>query len=185
MKYTIYIAGPSVFLPVAKVVGRQCVEICAKHGARGLYPISDDDSLLLVPGQERQNSRKIFNLNISKIRTADAVVADMTPFRGPGMDGGTAFEIGAAYIAGKPVFGHGPGGTYMDNVVEWAKRISPGWEPTPDASGVVYAPDGMAIENFSGVDNLMMDQAIVSYSGDFEQAVICAVDYLKKGKGSV
>ena len=46
-----------------------------------------------------------FDANIQKINECSAVIANMTPFRGPGMDGGTAFEIGYAHSAGKSIVG--------------------------------------------------------------------------------
>ena len=38
----------------------------------------------------------IFDANIQKIDECSAVIANITPFRDPGMDAGTAFEIGYA-----------------------------------------------------------------------------------------
>jgi nucleoside 2-deoxyribosyltransferase len=35
----IYLAGPDVFLPDAVDIGRRKVELCARHGLIGLYPL--------------------------------------------------------------------------------------------------------------------------------------------------
>ncbi|MBV9560335.1 MAG: nucleoside 2-deoxyribosyltransferase, partial [Bradyrhizobium sp.] len=37
----IYLAGPDVFLPDAIEIGRRKVEICARHGLTGLYPLDN------------------------------------------------------------------------------------------------------------------------------------------------
>ena len=36
----------------------------------------------------------------------DLVIANMTPFRGPSMDVGTAVELGYSFARGLPVFGY-------------------------------------------------------------------------------
>ncbi len=54
----IYLAGPDVFLPDAIEIGRRKVEICARHGVTGLYPLDNkvdlaapDASLQIYQGQ--------------------------------------------------------------------------------------------------------------------------------------
>jgi nucleoside 2-deoxyribosyltransferase len=56
-----------------------------------------------VPDKPANDAATIYRENTKRIRTADAVVADISPFRGPHMDVGRAMEIGYAAALGKPV----------------------------------------------------------------------------------
>ena len=60
----IYLAGPDVFLPDAVEIGRRKVEICARHGLTGLYPLDNavdlrpsDASLRIFSGNEAMMDR--------------------------------------------------------------------------------------------------------------------------------
>src|SRR6202000_1315428 len=90
----IYLAGPDVFLPDALEVGRRKVEICARHGMTGLYPL--DNTVHLSAGDASLN---IFRGNEAMMDRADAIIANLTPFRGLGADAGTVYELG--YMAGR------------------------------------------------------------------------------------
>ncbi|MDB5566638.1 MAG: nucleoside 2-deoxyribosyltransferase, partial [Tardiphaga sp.] len=80
----IYLAGPDVFLPDAVAVGRRKVELCARHGLIGLYPL--DNAIDLAADDA---SLRIFRGNEAMMNKADAIIANLTPFRGPGADAGT------------------------------------------------------------------------------------------------
>src|SRR3954451_14617767 len=90
----IYLAGPDVFLPDAVGIGQRKVEICARHGLTGLYPL---DNALDI--STRAASLAIFKGNEAMMDAADAIIANLTPFRGPGADPGTVYERG--YMAGR------------------------------------------------------------------------------------
>src|SRR6202043_1980235 len=90
----IYLAGPDVFLPDAVELGRRKVEICARHGLTGLYPL---DNAINLSG--RDASLKISAGNEAMMLEADAIIANLTPFRGPGADAGTVYEPG--FMAGR------------------------------------------------------------------------------------
>src|SRR5215468_6511228 len=90
----IYLAGPDVFLPDAIEVGRRKVAICAAHGLVGLYPL-DNAIDLTAPDASRQ----IFTANEAMMDAAEAIIANLTPFRAAGADPGTVYELG--YMAGR------------------------------------------------------------------------------------
>jgi nucleoside 2-deoxyribosyltransferase len=73
----IYLAGPDVFLPDSVEIGRRKAEICASHGLSGLYPLD-------VDLKAADASRNIFKGNEPMMDAADAIIANLTPFRGPG-----------------------------------------------------------------------------------------------------
>src|SRR5262249_21343105 len=83
----IYLAGPDVFLPDAVEIGRQKVAICQRHGVRALYPL---DSLIDLAAADA--SLQIFKGLEAMMEKCDAIIANLTPFRGPGADPGTVYE---------------------------------------------------------------------------------------------
>lgn len=92
----IYLAGPQVFRPDALAQGAHLKAVCAQSGLTGLYPLDGAAS-------EGENAHTIRARCIDLLDAADAVVADISPFRGPHMDPGTAWEIGYAQARGLKV----------------------------------------------------------------------------------
>src|SRR5690348_10093409 len=90
----IYLAGPDVFLPDALDIGRRKREICARHGVTGLYPLDH-----VIDRGASDASLQIFKGNQAMMNACDAIIANLTPFRGPGADAGTVYELG--YMAGR------------------------------------------------------------------------------------
>ena len=90
----IYLAGPDVFLPDAIEIGRRKAAICARHGVSGLYPLDNAVDLSAADA-----SLAIFKGNEAMMDAADAIIANLTPFRGPSADAGTVYELG--YMAGR------------------------------------------------------------------------------------
>src|SRR5579872_5744625 len=107
----IYLAGPDVFLPDALEVGRQKVEICRRYGLTGLYPLDNTVDLAAIDA-----SFAIFRGNEAMMEAADAIIANLTPFRGAGADPGTAYELG--YMAGRAKFCFG----YSNDPSTYAER---------------------------------------------------------------
>ena len=93
----IYLAGPDVFLPDAIEIGRRKAAICARHGLTGLYPL--DNAIDLTAADA---SLAIFKGNKAMMDGADAIIANLTPFRGAGADPGTVSELG--YMVGRRKF---------------------------------------------------------------------------------
>ena len=111
-EYKIYLAGPEVFMPHPVEKGLKKREIIEKFNKEvlkyanfkfvGLYPLDGEIDIQFNP----ETAMKIFNANVKLMNQSDLVIANMTRFRGPSMDVGTAFEMGFMYAAGKPVFGY-------------------------------------------------------------------------------
>jgi len=70
----------------------------------GCFPLDKELALSGRPGLSA--ARAIYQANVDLLDRADIVIANLTPFRGPSMDVGTAFEIGFADARGKKVFGY-------------------------------------------------------------------------------
>ena len=97
-----YLAGPDVFLADAIAAGERLKARCRAHGIEGLYPLDHDFRSVTAAGR----SSAIFTGNVAMMREADVIVANLTPFRSPSADPGTAFELGFMFAFGKPIFGY-------------------------------------------------------------------------------
>lgn len=140
----IYLAGPDVFLPDAIEVGRRKAAICARHGFSGLYPL-DNAIDLTAPDA----SLAIFRGNEAMMDAADAIIANLTPFRGPSADAGTVYELGYMAGRGKLCF------AYSNDPTLYPERVARSHVVTR-AAGHLIDQDGLMVENFGLPDNLMM-----------------------------
>jgi nucleoside 2-deoxyribosyltransferase len=145
----IYLAGPEVFLPDAVAIGRQKVEICARYGLAGLFPLDLDEA-----SAGPVTAPATFQACLAAMREADAVIANLTPFRSVGADPGTAFELGYMVALGKPVFG------YSNDPVPHVERVRSGYGPLRTDGDQLFAADGLAVENFALFDNLMLAEGL-------------------------
>ncbi len=144
----IYLAGPDVFLPDAMEIGRAKAGICGGYGLVGLYPLDNEIDLAAADA-----SRQIFAGNKAMMDEASAIIANLTPFRGPGADPGTVYELG--YMAGRGklclAYCNDPA-VYADRVERFIDVVS--------ESGRLVDAHGLTVEEFGLVDNLMMIHAL-------------------------
>ena len=145
----IYLAGPDVFLPDALEIGRRKAAICARHGVSGLYPL--DNTVDLGAGDA---SLTIFKGNEAMMDAADAIIANLTPFRGPGADPGTVYELGYMAGRGKRCFG------YCNDPALYAERVARHTTVTTSSDNRLIDRDGLTVEDFGLPDNLMMIHAL-------------------------
>lgn len=146
----IYLAGPEVFLDDARDLGAQKTALCRSYGFTGLFPLDGEP---VMAGKEM--SRAIFAANIDLIRQADAIVANLTPFRGLSADPGTAFELGFGFALGKRVAGY----SNLPGDLQGRARESIG-PAQMDGSAPTLLADGMHVEDFGLFDNLMLAEAL-------------------------
>jgi nucleoside 2-deoxyribosyltransferase len=144
----VYLAGPDVFLPDAVDIGRRKKEICAAHGLIGLYPL--DNAIDRSVGDISLN---IFKGCEAMMDAADAIIANLTPFRGPGADPGTAYELGYMAARGKFCLG------YSNDPTTYAERVRLLTEVRSQDGRLVDA-EGLTVEDFGLSDNLMMIHAL-------------------------
>jgi nucleoside 2-deoxyribosyltransferase len=144
----IYLAGPDVFLPDAVEIGRRKVELCTGHGLTGLYPLDN-----AIERAAEDASRQIFRGNETMMNRADAIIANLTPFRGPGADPGTVYELGYMVGIGKLCLGYSNDpSTYADRVRQFTAVNS--------RDGRLVDAQGLTVEDFGLTDNLMMIHAL-------------------------
>ena len=157
----IYLAGPDVFLPDALEIGRRKVALCARHGLIGLYPLEN-----AVDRAANDASLQIFRGNEAMMIEADAIIANLTPFRGPGADGGTVYELGYMAGRGKLCLGYSNDpSSYADRVREFSEVNS--------RDGRLVDASGLTVEDFRLTDNLMMIHALDLHGSGAQR--LCAV----------
>ena len=144
----VYLAGPDVFLPDAAEIGRRKVELCTHHGLTGLYPLDN-----AIDTATNDASLRIFRGNQAMVNAADAIIANLTPFRGPGADAGTVYELG--YMAGRGKLCLG----YSNDPACYADRVREFTAVTSHDGRLVDAL-GLTVEDFGLADNLMMIHAL-------------------------
>lgn len=146
----VYLAGPDVFYPDAQERGRRKQALCRAVGLQGVYPL--DASLDLTGLAPAEAAMAIFQANLDLMRSCAGGLINMSPFRGPGMDGGTAFEMGVLQTLGRPMVGYSTGApVYADRVEEFFRLTG--------------TADGLTIEDFGLTDNLMMAAAVQQTGG--------------------
>jgi nucleoside 2-deoxyribosyltransferase len=97
----------------------------------------------------------------SQMRGCDILVANLTPFRGPSADVGTAFEMGFMRALGRPIFGWTAIGTrFTERTLAFL-----GDTALCRADGRVQDKAGMSVETFGCYDNLMLDGGIAASGG--------------------
>src|SRR5260370_4415312 len=144
----VYLAGPAVFLPDALDIGRRKVELCKRHGLIGLYPL---DNTIDLPAKDA--SVQIFRGNEAMMIEADAIIANLTPFRGPGADAGTVYELGYMAGCGKLCLG------YSNDPRSYADRVRD-FTDVSSRDGRLIDAQGLTVEDFGLTDNLMMIHAL-------------------------
>jgi nucleoside 2-deoxyribosyltransferase len=144
----VYLAGPDVFLPDAIDVGRQKVDLCARYGLTGLFPLDN-----AIEPAAKDISPQIFRNNEALMNEADIIIANLTPFRGPGADAGTVYELGYMAGHGKLCLG------YSNDPSPYADRVRR-FTGVNSRDGRLTDALGLTVEDFGLTDNLMLIHAL-------------------------
>jgi len=155
----IYLAGPEVFLINAIEVGENKKRICLKHGFEGVFSL---DAKIDFEGKTpEETGLSISKANEELIKSCDILIANITPFRGPSVDVGTAYEMGVAHALGKKVL------AYTNVKSRFTERTIKALNGKVKRSidGKIRDSQGMFIEENQLTDNLMIDGCIHINSG--------------------
>jgi len=156
---TIYLAGFDVFRPDSLAHGEWLKLQCRRHGFEGLYP-HDNQAPEGLPA--RALAQWIYEANTAMIRQADAVMANLNPFRGAEPDSGTAFEVGYAIALGKPVW------AYVDHADPLVRRLAVARADDPPRH---VDAQGYTVEDFGLSLNLMLACSVRIVPGDVPQCL--------------
>lgn len=165
---SVYVAGPDVFYPDAATRIQRHLEVCSAVGLTALVPVDNEG----LAGTPRDQALSIYRGNREKMTTADAIIANITPFRGPHMDPGTAFEIGFFVALGRPVVCYSQDPKMLaERVLSWS-----GQSRCP-VSADQRDRDGALIEDFGLTENLMIEGAMthhpLGHGIDASQVLVC------------
>jgi nucleoside 2-deoxyribosyltransferase len=149
---SVYLAGPEVFLPDAVEIGRRKQALCTAYGFAGLYPLDNE-----IPAATPERTDKlIYDANTAMMQRADFCICNLTPFRGPGADAGTVFELGLMVGLGKKVF------AYTNDVADYVHRVE---SFAPGSRQHLRDRHELSVEDFGNFDNLMLEWAVRESSG--------------------
>jgi nucleoside 2-deoxyribosyltransferase len=166
----IYLAGPGVFRADAEQYGAKLKRLVHSFGMEGLWPT---DKFLSGDRMTQIGvAHTICTHNLISIREADAILADISPFRGPNMDPGTAMEIGYAHALNKPVWCWSDDlSTLLDRTMRWAT----GLEHMTFEHGEI---GGHIIEDFGLPENLMISCPVKGIYRQPAEALLAMADEL-------
>jgi len=154
----LYLAGPDVFRPDAIAWADQARALCAAAGHQALIPLDGVET----------TAAGIYQANIALIRSADAVLANLDPFRGAEPDSGTCVEVGFALALDKPVIG------YLSREESTTARVARlQGHVLPFQDGRPLDADGLFVEDFGLPLNLMLAVPVRIVVGGLDEALRC------------
>ena len=146
----IYLAGPEVFFPASEhqFIVAEKKRLLREYGFEGVDPL--DTELVFSDDQAKPDrGHGIYKANRELMDSCDAIIANLTPFRGISADPGTVFEVGYMVGQGKPAFG------FTLDSRHYRERAG--------ATGQDHM--GHTIEDFELSDNLMIEGGIRESGG--------------------
>jgi nucleoside 2-deoxyribosyltransferase len=179
MRKKIYLAGPEVFLADPMSIAQRKQAICDAHGFIGMFPLDLDlGPEALEPSQA---GWMISRNNEALMAECDLVIANITPFRGPSADVGTAFEMGFMRALGRPVL------AYTNRAEPFFARTLAllGHQRGVDDVSGARDRSGMSIEKHGFVDNLMLEGAVLSSGATIPRLAVDEKDLYTDLRGFV
>ena len=173
----VYLAGPDVFKADAIKIGERKKNLLSAANCIGHYPI---DNVITNFKRDKETAFRIAQANELVMNKCNVIFVNMTPWYGPSMEVGTAFETG--YMSARANFDADDVlivGYYEGEVeLDFAKRVADqcyNGNVIHHADGSVTDPNGVRLESFGLQENLMLVAAINKTGGEiytsFEEAV--------------
>lgn len=148
---SIYLAGPDPWFPDAAEHDARKRALCEAAGFRPLTPLDNQ------PVETRRSevmARELYAETAQRLRQADALIANLTPWRGPNCDPAAAYAVGFMAGQGKPVF------AYLnvedEDDADHRERVERLLGAHPDEAGVCRDMDGAEVEDFGLPESLML-----------------------------
>ena len=140
------------------IVSDRAAPVVAEAARRHLAAHPRDRLVLRTPSQflaapDREAKRWLAE--------ADAVLANLNPFRGAEPDSGTCVEIGYALALGKPIFG------YAEDMRPLRERL----QAVAGGDGCCRDGEGLAVEDFGLPLNLMLAVPLQLVQGGLAEAL--------------
>jgi nucleoside 2-deoxyribosyltransferase len=162
MSNRVYLAGPDVFFRDAEAWSEHRKAICAQHGLAAVSPL-DPLTEEAAGWSDLPEWQRIAFRNEAHIRGSNAVIANLTPFRGPSADTGTVYEVGFARALGRMVFGYtNCAAPFTQRSLDYARAHG---GPIGSPGRIWRDGDGLLIEQFRRFDNLMIEGGLIGSGG--------------------
>lgn len=161
-KKKIYLAGFDVFYPDAKAVLNEKKLLCEKYGFKGLAPLDNEVDF----SQPKVSIRKaIYEANIALIKESDILCVNLNAFRHGEPDAGSVFEIGYGTALGKSVY------IYVDSPESMLEKTKANDAGCSYKDGMWFDGQGLIIEDFDGMFNLMITESSTIINGTLEDVL--------------
>lgn len=161
----VYVAGPDVFRANAKDFLLKRKQQIQEKGLEALIP--GDNVLDLSSLSPHGKAKAIYVENVRLLNECQGVIANLEPFRGPGVDDGTAWEIGYAYAQGKPIVGY-------------SSYIAQEYAELKDLSKEEVSREFTEWEDFGRPANLMIAESILEKSASLYKTFEEALEEIKQ-----
>lgn len=148
---SVFLSGPDLWFPDAAELIQRKRALCE---AAGLQAVLGSDRAPVETEASEALARELYANALARLRSADAVIANLTPWRGVGADPGTAFEAGFAAALGKPVFAYI--NVADEDEADTRGRVEVMLGAEPDVEGRWRDADGCEVEDFGLPENLML-----------------------------
>ena len=148
---SIYLAGPDLWFPDAEAHDLKKRALCQSAGFRAVTALDNQPT---ETDRSEVMAREVYADTAQRLRQSDALIANLTPWRGPTCEPATAFACGFMAALGKPVF------AYL-NVADEAdadhrERVDRFLGATQDEAGIWRDMEGAEIEDFGLPESLML-----------------------------
>ncbi|MFP6736234.1 MAG: nucleoside 2-deoxyribosyltransferase [Rhodospirillales bacterium] len=167
----VYLAGPEIYHPRAAEIAANKISVCERYGLAGVSALDIEGGR--PHSGNADDALGHYRATLELIAGCDALIANMTPFRGPGLDAATALEMGVMAGYGRPIVGYSmEAQSYKDRLANLFQEIE---EELVKKGSELTTRDGQSVEDFGLTDTAMTAGAALSagapIAGDFEAAV--------------
>lgn len=193
MKPVVFLADNSRLQPDAHKQRDQVEAFCRRYGMKVEWPSEHAFAPSSVPLRVRMEvgppiddpaPGRVLHNAWRKIGECDALIAEISPFRGPHMNPVVAFEIGVAVVHAIPVFawttavwpsarGQAPRFKLLDDRIWCGDKVAPdgNWRAEDD---------GLVVENFEMVEPAQIAGNFTSLADSREAAIRSCAEFLQK-----
>jgi len=158
-KKKIYLAGFDVFYPNALEVLDAKKKLCESYGFIALAPLDNTVDF----SQPKEKIRElIYQANVKLMNEADIFCVNLNAFRHGEPDSGTVFEIGYGTGLKKDVY------IYVDSNESMLEKTKQHDDKCVYKEGLWFDKNGLMIEDFDGMFNLMITESSTIINGNLE-----------------
>ena len=146
----VFLSGPDLFMPDGPQLLAAKRELCAAAGLEGVHA----DETVGEGEAPELRARMTYADVVARLRGCEALIANLTSWRGPHPDPGTVFEAGFAAGLGLPVFAYLNVGD--PEAADHRDRVATLCGAALDTEGAWRDPDGGLIEDLGLPEGLML-----------------------------